>query len=286
MEANEIKISKYESECFNCGAILNKDIILCPYCKTSYPTNKKGAVTRSRKEHYDNVKTNELIRLYSKNIIFFGILITRIITGLLIFSDIQFPYFRAILSCAFLILIPGLLIMLMLKIRKIGIWEYLIYTIGLSIAFLMFGGGFVNLIMPLVGIDRPLSLIPLFISFDILLLIFWIIAYKRNKETSIVIKLPEMDLSDKILFIAPVVFPLLSVLGATTLNNGGTNYLTMAMFGGIVVYFFFLVLFRKKLNRNIYPWAILMISISLLFSNSLRSWHLTGGDISLEYYVF
>ena len=84
----------------------------------------------------------------------------------------------------------------------------------------------------------------------------------------------------------PVIFPLLSILGATTLNNGGPNYLTMVMFGGIVVYFFFLVLFRKKLNQNIYPWAILMISISLLLSNSLRSWHITGGDISLEYYVF
>lgn len=286
MLANEMKISKSEYKCVNCGAILNKDIILCPYCKTSCPSNKKKVVAGSKKESYGNSKTNEIIRSSSKNIIFFGILITRIITGLLIFSDIQFHYFRAILSCAFLTLIPGLLIMLMLKIRKIGIWEYLIYTIGLSIAFLMFGGLFVNLVLPSVGIDEPLSLIPLFISFDIFLLIFWIIAYKRNKEISIEIKLPKLDWSDKIFFIAPVVFPLLSILGVTTLNNGGPNYLTMAMLGGIVVYFFFLVLFRKKLNQNIYPWGILMTSISLLLSYSLRSWHLTGGDISLEYYVF
>ena len=157
MAASEIKISKHEYKCINCGAILNKGIILCPYCKTSYPPSQKKVVTGFKKEPYDNVKANEIIKSYSKNIIFFGILITRIITGLFIFSEIQFPYSRAIISCVFLILIPGLLIMLMLKIRKIGIWEYLIYTIGLSIAFLIFGGLFVNLVLPSVGIDEPLS---------------------------------------------------------------------------------------------------------------------------------
>ncbi|MBE3128779.1 MAG: DUF2206 domain-containing protein [Actinobacteria bacterium] len=285
-----MKISKNEYKCVNCGAILNKGIILCPYCKTSYPFKKKKIAAvhpapRPKKVPYRIGKISE-IKKSSRNAIFFGILIARIITGFLVFSDIQLHYFRAVFSCAFLILIPGLLIMLMLKIRKTGIWEYLIYTIGLSIAFLMFGGLFVNLVLPSVGIDEPLSLIPLFISFDIFLLIFWIIAYKRNKDISIEIKLTKLDLSDKIFFIVPVVFPLLSILGATTLNNSGPNYLTMIMLGGIVIYFFFLVLFRKKLNQNIYPWGILMISISLLLSFSLRSWHLTGGDISLEYYVF
>src|SRR4030042_369584 len=251
-----MEISKNEFKCVNCGAILNKGIILCPYCKTSYPLKKKKAeaerpqerpverpvellpehpvkrpvehpVERPKKVPYRIGKIGDVESSTSRNTIFLGILIARIITGFLVFSDIQLQYFRAVFSCAFLILVPGLLIMLMLKIRKTNIWEYLIYTIGLSLAFLMFGGLFVNL-----------------------------------------------------------VFPVLSILGATTLNNGGSNYLTMIMIGGIVVYFFFLILFRKKLNHNVYPWGILMTSISLLLSYSLRSWHLTGGDISLEYYVF
>ena len=310
-----MKISKNEFKCVNCGAILNKGIILCPYCKTSYPLKKKKAeaerpqerpverpiellpehpvkrpvehpVERPKKVPYRIGKIGDVESSTSRNTIFLGILIARIITGFLIFSDIQFHYFRAVFSCAFLILVPGLLIMLMLKIRKISIWEYLIYTIGLSLAFLMFGGLLVNLVWPLIGIDKPLTLIPLFISFDIFLFVFWIIAYRRNKDISFGIKLPKLNLSDKIFFIVPMVFPVLSILGATTLNNGGLNYLTMIMIGGIVVYFFFLILLRKKLNHNVYPWGILMVSISLLLSYSLRSWHLTGGDISLEYYVF
>ena len=222
----------------------------------------------------------------TKNKIFFGILVFGLLTNLLVLFDIQYFYLRAIFSFIFLIVIPGLLIMLMFKIREIGFWEYLVYTIGLSIAFLMFGGLFINCALPLVGIGKPLSLIPLLISFNIFLIIFWLIAYKRNKKISIEIRLPKLDWLNKIFFITPVIFPLLSILGAIILNNGGLNYLTIIMLGGIAIYVFFIVLFRKKLNENIYPWAILMLSISLLLMYSLRSWHILGWDINQEYLVF
>jgi uncharacterized membrane protein len=58
------------------------------------------------------------------------------------------------------------------------------------------------------------------------------------------------------------------------------------MLGGIAIYVFFLVLYREKLNENVYPWAILMISISLLLSGWLRSWFVSGVDINLEYQIF
>jgi uncharacterized membrane protein len=176
--------------------------------------------------------------------------------------------------------------MLMLKIREIGFWEYLVYTIGLSIAFLMFGGLFINWTLPLVGIDKPLSLVPLFVSFNIFLLIFWLIVFTQNKEITLKIKLPKLDWLNKIFFITPVIFTLLSILGAIILNNRGPNYLTIIMLGGIAIYVFFIVLFRKKLNENIYPWAVLMLSISLLLMYSLRSWHVLGWDINQEYLVF
>jgi uncharacterized membrane protein len=177
--------------------------------------------------------------------------------------------------------------MLMLEIRGIGFWEYLVYTIGLSIAFLMFGGLFINWTLPLVGIDKPLSLGPLFVSFNIFLLIFWLIVSKRNKEISLEIKSPKLDRLNKLFFTVPIIFPILGIFGANILNNQGPNYLTLIMLGGIAFYVFFIVLFRKKLDKNIYPWAILMMSVSLLLMFSLRSWHISAGaDIGAEYYVF
>jgi uncharacterized membrane protein len=177
--------------------------------------------------------------------------------------------------------------MLVSKIRSVGFWEYLVYIIGLSVVFIMFAGLALNWILPALKItDKPLSLHPILISFDILLLIFIFLSYKRNKDLKLELKFPKLDIINRTLFILPIIFPVLSILGAIILNNQGPNFFTMFMLGGIAVYVFFIVLFRKKLNENIYHWAILMMSISLLLMYSLRSWHISGWDIHQEYQMF
>lgn len=233
-------------------------------------------------------KQFEKVTLFTltKNKIFSGILIFGLIANLLVLFDIQCLYLRAIFSFIFLITIPGLLIMLIMKIRKINSWEYFVYVVGLSITFLIFAGLFVNWTLPLIGISKPLSLIPLLISFNIFLLIFWLVAYKRNKKISLRIKLPKLGRLNKLFLTIPMVFPVLSVLGAIILNNHGPNYLTMTMLGGIAVYVFLVVLFRNKLNKDVYPFAILMISTSLLLMGWLRSWYVSGMDINVEYHIF
>jgi uncharacterized membrane protein len=219
--------------------------------------------------------------------IFNGILFFGLTTILLVLFDVQYFYLGAIFSFVFLTTIPGLLIMLMLKIRKIGYWEYLVYTIGLSIAFLMFAGLGINWLLPWLNItDKPLSLMPLLASFDIILSTVGFIAYKRNKDISLEIKFPKLDSLNKFFFAMPVVFLALSILGAIRLNNGGSNILTLIMLGEIAVYIILVVLFRDKLNKNVFPWAILFSSISLLLMYSMRSWYVSGHDILTELRVF
>ncbi|MCL5072419.1 MAG: DUF2206 domain-containing protein [Actinobacteria bacterium] len=222
----------------------------------------------------------------TRNRIFFGILIFGLAVNLLTFFNIDQFYFRAAITFIFLITIPGLLLMLIFKIQKTNPWEYLVYMIGLSVAFLIFGGLFVNWVLPFFGIDKPLSLIPLLISFDIFLLIFWFIGYKRNKNVFLEIQTPKLSNLDMTFLIISLFFPALSIFGALTLNNGGPNYLTMIMLSGIAVYVFAVVLCRNKINANVYPFSILMISIALLLAVSLRSWYVSGWDIYQEYYVF
>ncbi|MBU4348474.1 DUF2206 domain-containing protein [Patescibacteria group bacterium] len=224
----------------------------------------------------------------TKNKIFYEILAFIILINILVLFNLNQFYIRAALGFIFLITIPGLLIMLMLKIREVGFWEYLVYVVGLSVSFIMFGGLAVNWILPLLNItDKPLSLYPILICFNIFLIAFWIIAWIRNKDLKpFEINMPKLDWTNRIFFIVPMLLPVLSILGAFLLNNRGPNYLTMIMLGGIAVYVFMMVLFRKKLNPNIYPWALYWISLALLLMFSLRSWYVSGWDISQEYYVF
>ena len=222
----------------------------------------------------------------TKNKLFLGILIFGLITNLLTLFDIQYFYLRAVFSFIFLITIPGLLIMLMLKVREIGFWEYLVYVIGLSVTFLMFGGLFINWTLPLVGINKPLSLIPSLVSFNIFLLIFWLIAFKRNKEISLECKLPKFNWLNKVFFAVPIIFTFLSIFGAIILNNNGPNYLTMSMLAGIAIYVFLAIILKDKLNKHVYLFAILNISLALLLATSLRSSYVFGSDITTEYFMF
>lgn len=177
--------------------------------------------------------------------------------------------------------------MLCFKIRNIGFWEYLVYTIGLSVAFIMFGGLAVNWTLPFLHItDKPLSLWPVLICFDIFLVILGIIAYKRNSYFEAELKSPKFTLLDQIFIIIPFCFPFMAVIGAFLLNNHGTNIVTMILLGAIAVYVFLVVLFRDKLNENVFPWALWMIGLSLLLTISIRGWNLPAHDIIFEGKIF
>lgn len=211
-----------------------------------------------------------------------------LIVNILIIFDLNIIYLRQILGFLFIVLVPGLLIMLCLKISKVGFWEYLVYTVGLSIAFIMFAGLLVNWTLPALNItDKPLSLWPILICFDIFLLGLWLTAIYRNRDLKpFDITIPKLDAINRVFFIIPMLFPLLSILGAFLLNNHGPNILTMIMLGGIAVYVLLLVIFRKHMNENVWPWALWMMGLALLLSGWMRSWSLVGDDNSAEFFIF
>lgn len=103
-------------------------------------------------------------------------------TDFSIFLDI--PIFRQFLGFAFFTIVPGLLILYILKLNRLGLTEKLVLSVGLSISFLMFAGLAINWIYPFFGYNTPLSTNSLIISFSIILLILVVIAYLRNRDTS------------------------------------------------------------------------------------------------------
>src|SRR3989344_7255904 len=149
----------------------------------------------------------------TKNKLFISILAFMLLVDLLILFNLNFFYIRAILAFIFIITIPGLLIMLCLKIRNIGFWEYLVYTVGLSIAFIMFAGLHANWTLPALGItDKPLSLTPILIEFNIIFLILGLFAYKLNSDLKCDLKFPKFSWLDRIFMIIPMFFPLMAVI--------------------------------------------------------------------------
>ena len=207
-----------------------------------------------------------------------------LLTDLAILLNILF--LRQIFGFLFLTLLPGLLILQILKLTKLEFTEKFVLFVGLSISFLMFFGLLINNLSLSLGYKTPLSTIPLLISFNIAIIALAIIGYKTNKKT--VISPPDLDLgtSEKAFLIVPILFPALSIFGMHVMNTTDNSIILMFLLFLIPTYVAFVCFFNHKFLTRLYPVVIFLISISLLLLLSLRSNHLIGIDTHSEYYFF
>ena len=202
---------------------------------------------------------------------------------------LNIPLLRQILGFFCFMIIPGLLILHILRLDKIEFLKKIVLSIGLSITFLMLGGLFVNCFHPF--ISSPLSLHPLLVSFNIFLVILAAIAYERNKLDFSIKNFFnfKLDLKEKSVSILlfPVLFPFMSIFGEYLLNFYGTNTILVAMLLLIPVYVVVITTsLQDRISKNTYPIAILMIAVALALMYGLRHNNIPVGDICYEYYAF
>jgi len=218
----------------------------------------------------------------------FGIALIILITDLFITFDI--PILRQAFGFLTFTLIPGFLIVAIMRLEKLGFTEKFVLSVGLSVAFLMFVGLIINEVYYAIGYKTPLSTYSLMISFSTImfLMIFLIMyqAYKRNDNKNFII--PTLDFkteTEKILFIIPLIFPLLSVFGTYLMNTRDNNSVLLFLYFLIPIYVALVAFLRDRVSNKVYVIAIIMIAVSLLLMQSLRSDYLLGTDIHEEHYI-
>lgn len=200
----------------------------------------------------------------------------------LILIGLNVPILRELVSLIYLLIVPGILILRILRMHKLGSVQTLLYTVGLSIASLMFLGFFLNLLGPLVGVNDPISLLPLIATVTLYVVILSWIAYVRDKDYD------NPDFLDPDDLLAPstlaiVLLPFLVVFGTYLMNLYRINILLVLFFfilGFIVILFAY-----DRIPRKVYPFLIFTMSVSILFQTSLISSYVSGWDIQYEYYL-
>ena len=194
------------------------------------------------------------------------------------------PGLRQIAGFIYLTLVPGYLIVRLLKLNKASTIETLLYSVGLSIAFLMFLGFFINIIYPLISILRPISAIPLIITFIAVSAILTLILLKREGNLSLALPFELRELvSPQVLFL--VLLPLLAAFGAKIMQIYLNNTVLIILIGLLCVVPV-LAIFTKFLPSKYYPLAIYCVALSLLWHFSLVSEYLIQYDSFLEYHFF
>jgi uncharacterized membrane protein len=194
--------------------------------------------------------------------------------------------FLQIIMFLVLTLSPGFLLLKILKIHRLGIAKTLVYSVGLSAAFIMSVGLCVNTLFPMFGINKPMSVLPVSLAIYGLILILGTIAYFRNK------KIEDWQITNEIPIIRwRVFFPLLSiillpfiaVLAALYMRTYQDNFLLLVIIA-VVILIPVLVAIRKFIPESLYPLSIGSIALVLLLSQTLVSRYLIGWDIHEEYF--
>jgi len=210
---------------------------------------------------------------------------------LLIVTDLSIIFkitiLREVLSIIFFSIVPGFLILSLLKLDKITFIKKIVLSFALSLSFLMFVGIGINFLYS-INI-KPFSLFPLLLSLNCTILLLMLISLKRNKDL-IFDQLFNYDINFKnksfSLIIFSILFPILAVIGTFLMNKMNYNVVILTMLLLIPFYLAFLLIFKNKVHKLTYPFSIWLISLALLLLHGLTSNHILGIDVFHEFAAF
>jgi uncharacterized membrane protein len=74
---------------------------------------------------------------------------------------IDIPVARQVIGFLYLLFVPGYILVRLLGLNDLDELGIMLFSIGLSVAFLILAGHFMNEFLFLLGVSQPLSLIPL-----------------------------------------------------------------------------------------------------------------------------
>ena len=197
---------------------------------------------------------------------------------------LNIPVFRDIIVFIYLSFIPGFALLKFLRLKALSFLDIILFSVGLSIAFLMFMGLLVNQLYVSLGLSQPLSTIPLTIAISASTLTIFFIEYRRDLSEPSKLSISFGGAAKDVfpLLIILVLLPILSALGVLYLN---VSFILLSC-AIIAVLCVMSIGSKRFVPENLMPFLIFSISISLMCLVLLTSKHVVGKDVNLEYYVF
>lgn len=180
--------------------------------------------------------------------------------------------------------LPGYMLVLALRIDVSPSVQLILYSVGLSIPYVLLLALLLNFVANALGSGYPLTPLRLALVAVVAILVPYIVADRRPPDLSSYIRPLRQTLSRHpmpSLFLLLV--PLTSAFGAYMLNTYGTNFTAI---GALVLISFIPVLLAfRSIPHELAPLAIVAASIAVLFHTNLVSNHIWGWDIHYQYYV-
>jgi uncharacterized membrane protein len=221
------------------------------------------------------------IRQNPKNLLLI-ILFSQLIVYITVLFDI--PVARQIVGLVYFTFIPGFIVVKLLRMNEIDRLETILFSIGFSLAFLMIIGLVINAFGLAFGLMEPLSLIPLMVVLNTIILIGAIFAYLRKENVKL--------FGDEGLKLPPIAalivsLPIFGIIGAMWVSIHENNLILLAMTMAIALVFVIGVVSKKIFPSKAYSLAVIAIALFLLYQSSFISHYLVnfGSDIANEFFL-
>ena len=192
----------------------------------------------------------------------------------------QIPILRSLLGFIYLSFLPGILILRLLKIRNLSDVESLVFTVGLSLAFLMFTGALMDIIYPFFGVSTPLSFASTIVTVSSLIILLSILCWVKDDGDH---KEDYINIENTNLTLLLLLIPVLTIFGTYLMNFYNKNFLTVIVL--ILISSISVLGLSKYFKPVLYPLTIFVVGISLLYHNALISMNIWGWDINAEYFL-
>jgi len=197
------------------------------------------------------------------------------------------PFFRQIFGFLYLTFVPGLLIFLALAKVNNDRTEKVLFSMGLSISFLMIFGFFLNELSPFFGLEL-LSPWPFIILLSVVLVPF--AYFGRSALFDLRLAVNNLECQVKTLVgIVVLGIPTLVFLSLLMINRSGQSF-TLIVLIFLISMLVLLSASRRLFPPQVYPIGLIIIALALIFtadsSAALIGKWIIGWDQHIEYQAF
>jgi uncharacterized membrane protein len=193
------------------------------------------------------------------------------------------PLLRQVVAFVYLTWVPGIVLLRILRVHKLGGIETLLLAVGLSIASVMFLGFAVNTVYPMLDLLEPIAEGPLLITLTVFVFAGAVVAYVVDRDFDQPEYLVVSETFGWPVFLFALL-PFLAIFGAWLVNNYRVNTLLFVLLA-VIALVPILVAFRRIVPVRYYPFVVWTVALALLLHSSLISGHIWGWDINQEYYI-
>jgi uncharacterized membrane protein len=195
-------------------------------------------------------------------------------------TPFQHLWFAETLLVLLLLTIPGMVLLLALRVPTANLSAFPVYIPCASIVVLLASGLVVDLIGPPIGVSMPLRTMPLLVSLEIMCFGLLVTSVHAPDDVGV----PWTAVLVPVRHTWPLILPVVAAAGALRLNNGHTNLVAVLALAACALVVVTALILSARLDEVLLAVILYSAQLAQMWAYSLRGSLVYGFDIATEYY--